>query len=289
MTQEIEINLTLTLEVEITQSRKSILEFISDMMINVINTKSFSLQKYAVNRIAEEAEIYAPETDHLGDVWAFIEKFYPKYHSCAEIMRNDDLCKITNGELNGDAAELFHSEFNRDHELAVIAFDQSNKYVYKRAIMGYLNSQKDTISISWGVEVVEQRATENGYLLGEGEALTVLHLLKEKHDCNLGITWDTIDDYLSSLVPETDMGDGLNWETTPFEGKEYQCRTIKDLHDTDFELLIAPIMLSDALKLDANGNGNAAAVLLDQQIAYYANEQEMLLGDKELFGAQAPF
>lgn len=204
MTQEIKVNLTLTLEGDTEQSTNDIRNFIGDMMINATSTRSFSLHKYAVNRIEEENEIYAPDPRNADGVWDFVEKYYPNYHSCDEIMRNDYICKIVNQELNGDAAEMFRTEFGNDHDQAVAAFDQSSKYVYERAIMGYLHSLKNTISISWGVEDVEQRATENGYLLGEGEALAVLQMLKDKHDCNFGITWDTIDDYLSLMVPVSD-------------------------------------------------------------------------------------
>lgn len=204
MTQEIKVNLTLTLEGDTEQSTRDIRNFIGDMMINAASTRSFSLQKYAVNRIEEENAIYAPDPRNANGVWDFVEKYYPHYHSCGEIMRNDDLCKIVYGELDGDAAEMFKREFKSDRDLAIAAFDQSSKYVYERAIMGYLQNLKNTISISWGVEDVEQRATENGYFLGEGDALTVLQMLKEKHDCNLGITWDTIDDYLSLMVPMFD-------------------------------------------------------------------------------------
>lgn len=119
-----------------------------------------------MNKILEEAEIYAPDLDHV-DVWGFVEKYYPTYYSCNEIMRNDDLCKIVNQELNGDAVKLFRTEFNNDHNLVVIAFDQSNKYIYERAIIGYLQSQNNTIATVWRQEDVEHKAKDNGFMVNK--------------------------------------------------------------------------------------------------------------------------
>ncbi len=283
MTQEIKVNLTLTLEGEASESKKDITDFIGDMMINVINTKTFSLVNYHIGKIQEEAEIYQTETDCLTGVWEFVEKYYPDYYRCNEIMRNDDLCKIVNGELNGAAVGLFAREFDNDPNQAAIAFDQSSKYVYERAIMGYLHQQQDTISIVWSLEDVESRAKDNGYTLKDGEAMKVLTLLKEKHDCNLGITWDTVDDYLSYIVPDSDQDDGFSWTTITFEGKNYECRLIADLENKGTELCVAPAALSIALRLDEHGEGDADAIALDETIAFYATEEEMAFGDVQLF------
>ncbi|MEJ5995594.1 hypothetical protein WG904_14285 [Pedobacter sp. Du54] len=283
MTQEIKVNLTLTLEGDIQQSKTDMENFVNDLMINVINTKAFSLNGYKINKIQEEAEIYAPNPERGEGVWDFVEKYYPKYYSCNEIMRNDDLCKIVNGELNGDAEIMFDREFEGNIELATAAFDQSTKYVYERAIVGYQRSQQGTISIVWGLQDVEERAKDNGYLLKEGEAQKVLDMLKDKHDCNIGITWDVIDNYLSYIVPDSLEDDGIVWVPIMFQGKEYLGREIPDLNDKDFSLTVAPISLSEAMNLDANGNGTPEATLKDELIAYYATEEELKLSNKELF------
>lgn len=194
MTQEIKVNLTLTLEADVKQSKSDIENFVNDLMIKVVNTKDFSLDRYQINKVQEEGEIYAPDPVHTDGVWEFVEKYYPKYYLCNEIMRNDDLCKIVNGELNGDAEKMFTEEFGENLELATVAFDQSCKYVYERAIVGYQKEQHGKIAIIWSLEDVEMQAKNNGYILKDGEAQKVLDMLKEKHDCTIGITWDVIDD-----------------------------------------------------------------------------------------------
>ncbi|TCC88551.1 hypothetical protein EZ428_18085 [Pedobacter frigiditerrae] len=283
MTQEIKINLTLTLEADIQQPKTEIENFVNDLMINVTNTKTFSLQKYEVNKIEEEAEIYAPDPQRDEGVWEFVEKYYPKYYSCNEIMRNDDLCKIVNGELNGDAEKMFEKEFEGSLALATAAFEQSNKYVYERAIVGYQRSQQGTISILWGLQDVEDRAKDNGYELKKGEAQKVLDMLKDKHDCNIGITWEVIDDYLSYVVPDSVGDNGIEWVSIMYQGREYLGREIPDLQDKDFTLTVAPISLYKAMNLDVNGNGTPEATLKDELIAYYATEEELKLSNEELF------
>lgn len=283
MTKEIKVNLTLTLEGEIQQSKTEVENFINDLMINVVNAKVFSLQKYEVNIVGEEIEIYAPDPRQSDWVWEFVEKYYPRYYSCNEIGRNDDLCKIINGELNGDAEKIFELEFQGNMELAKAAFDRYCKYVYESAIVGYQRSQQGTISIVWGVEDVEDRARHNGYELKEGEAKKVLDLLEHKHDCNIGISWDVIDDYLSYIVPDSAEDGGIQWVPIMFRGREYLGREIPDQHDNDFTLTVAPISLSEAMNLDANGNGTAEANLKDELIVYCATEEELKLSNKELF------
>ena len=203
MKQEIKINVNLSLEADLEQTKREMENFVRNIFAKADNSKQLSLNSFHINRISEEAEIYAPDPDRDENVWKFIEKHYLNFSCCKEIMRNDDLCKIVNGELEGDAENLFRDEFKNDFEAATAAFDQSIKYVYERAIVGYQRSQQGRISIVWGLQDVEDRAKDNGYLLKEGQAQQVLDMLKDKHDCSIGITWDVIDDYLSCIVPET--------------------------------------------------------------------------------------
>jgi len=283
MRQEMKINLTITVEADIEQITNDFENFIRKILIDVEISEQLSLVKYHINKIQEEAEIYAPDPRRDNGVWGFVEKFYPEYYSCNEIMRNDDLGKIVNGELNGNAERMFTEEFGEDLELATAAFDQSCKYVYERAIVGYQREQRGKISIVWSLEDVEMQAKNNGYILKDGEAQKVLDMLKDKHDCTIGITWDVIDDYLSYIVSGSVEDDGIEWVPILFQGKEYLGREIPDLHDMDFTLTIAPISLSEAMNLDANGSGTPAATLKDELIAYYATEEELKLSNKELF------
>ena len=283
MTQEININITLTVEADIEQTKNDFENFVRQILTSAQESEKLSLNKYHINRIREEAEIYSPDPRQDDGVWEFVEKYYPKYYSCNEIMRNDDLCRIVNGELSGDAEKMFTMEFGENLELATAAFDQSSKYVYERAIVGYQREQRGKISIVWSLEDVEMQAKNNGYILKDGEAQKVLDMLKDKHDCTIGITWDVIDDYLSYLVPDSEERDGIEWVPILFQGKEYLGREIPDLHDKDFTLTIAPTSLSEAMNLNANGNGTPEATLKDELIAYYATEEELKLSNKELF------
>lgn len=283
MTQEINIDITLIIEADVEQTKSDFENFVRRILTSAEESEILSLHKYHINRIKEEAEIYAPDPRQDHGVWEFVEKYYPKYYSCNEIMRNDDLCKIVNGELHGDAEKMFTEEFGENLELATAAFDQSCKYVYERAIVGYQREQRGKIFIVWSLEDVEMQAKNNGHILKDGEAQKVLDMLQDKHDCTIGITWDVIDDYLSYIVPDSVEDDAIEWVPIVFQGKEYLGREIPDLHDKDFTLTIAPVSLSKAMNLDANGNGSVEATLLDERIAYYATAEDLELSNDELF------
>lgn len=72
----------------------------------------------------------------------FIERYYPKYHSCDEIARLDDLSKLTNLEHEpGDCAdELLQTNYSGNASNPQIQFDLSRQkyYVLKRAIHNFL-------------------------------------------------------------------------------------------------------------------------------------------------------
>ena len=44
----------------------------------------------------------------MNTPWDFVEKYYPNYYSSSEIEKNDDLNKIINGEINGQAEEIYN-------------------------------------------------------------------------------------------------------------------------------------------------------------------------------------
>ena len=58
--------------------------------------------------------------------------------------------------------------------------------------------------ICWSKEDFLDRALEaHGYdLYTEDEAQEDLEEMIEKHDCNYGITWDTLDDYIIQRIPK---------------------------------------------------------------------------------------
>ncbi|RZM26243.1 MAG: hypothetical protein EOO88_17720 [Pedobacter sp.] len=203
MTQEIKINVTLTLEGDTAQTKEDIENFVSHILTSAEGSEKLALHKYHINKIEEECEIYAPDPEKVNGIWGFVEKYYPNYYSCNEIMRNNALCRVVDGELSEEAENLFRDEFNGDMQAATAAFWQSTKYVYERAIVGYQRSQQGTISIAWSLQDVELRAKEAGYLLNDGDTLKILEMLKDRHDANVGVNWDVIDDYMSYIVPNS--------------------------------------------------------------------------------------
>lgn len=55
------------------------------------------------------------------------------------------------------------------------------------------------LHIIWGVEDVLSRASDSGITITEEQALAILTAIGDSHDCNLGITWDTIDFHLENV------------------------------------------------------------------------------------------
>lgn len=91
------------------------------------------------------------------EIWLFVENYYPKYYSCDVIAVNDDLNKIIDGEIEGAAKELYLEikEAQRIEYLGNIskkelalktieavqeALNESNAYIYEKAIEGYLET-----------------------------------------------------------------------------------------------------------------------------------------------------
>lgn len=57
--------------------------------------------------------------------------------------------------------------------------------------------KSEAIAVWWKIEDVLQVAYEEDVELSNGEAYLILEQLKKKHDCNYGITWDTIRLYVN--------------------------------------------------------------------------------------------
>ena len=53
-------------------------------------------------------------------------------------------------------------------------------------------------SIKWGCEDFIQRAEDTGYKCSKKEAQKLLEEMIHKHDCEVGITWFTLDYYLQT-------------------------------------------------------------------------------------------
>jgi hypothetical protein len=60
------------------------------------------------------------------------------------------------------------------------------------------------INIGWSTEDVLQRAKDNDVKLTEDEANSILLEIQRDYDADVGINWETIDDYIESLVDVRD-------------------------------------------------------------------------------------
>ena len=56
------------------------------------------------------------------------------------------------------------------------------------------------IHIEWSTEDVLQRAKDNDVKLTEDEANSILLEMQRDYDADVGINWETIDDYIEGLV-----------------------------------------------------------------------------------------
>lgn len=137
--------------------------------------------------------------------WEFVEKYFPNYYSHDEILRNNDLTKrIEEGE------EGLQQDLN-----------DSNAYVFEKAIEGYIESLKvdndtDKFAVYWSVEDFEAKAKSMFEDLKDSEPMEFSHLdnweqfydktkfpeqlekMINNHDANDGITWLTVEEYVGT-------------------------------------------------------------------------------------------
>ena len=67
-----------------------------------------------------------------------------------------------------------------------------------------MTEQTMEIQIEWSTEDVLQRAKDNDVKLTEDEANSILLEMQRDYDADVGINWETIDDYIDDLVDERD-------------------------------------------------------------------------------------
>lgn len=63
----------------------------------------------------------------------------------------------------------------------------------------WIDVDKNTIAICWGVEDVQRQATIRGLKLSKKECQQVLERVLDTHDATLGVSWDTLDDIIIHL------------------------------------------------------------------------------------------
>jgi len=94
----------------------------------------------------------------MKTTWDFVEKYYPNYTGSDEITENDDLHKIINSEIEGNA-EIIYNEvkdelkdlFGYEPEpyqildLVGNRFYVSQSNIFKKAIEGYIESENEEV------------------------------------------------------------------------------------------------------------------------------------------------
>lgn len=153
--------------------------------------------------------------DEMTTVWDFVEKYYPKYYSSIEIMENDDLQKLLDGEYQepvegtgetGDGAwRMLQSKYGGDIEnpQILIDFQASCADIYERAIQEYVESQQNIIAVPWHTDDVIINAKERG--LGDitkEQALEILHAIRDNHDAGIGINWEVLTQATENYLQE---------------------------------------------------------------------------------------
>jgi len=58
---------------------------------------------------------------------------------------------------------------------------------------------KRQIAIVWDIDDVIAKAKEREIVVTEEQAFEILTSMKSQHDCNYGITWETIDAHLDMM------------------------------------------------------------------------------------------
>jgi chromosomal replication initiation ATPase DnaA len=64
------------------------------------------------------------------------------------------------------------------------------------------DAKDNTISIVWSIEDVTEQARKDGKEITEDQAREILQMMKDNHDCNFGITWETISAYIDILLED---------------------------------------------------------------------------------------
>lgn len=222
----------------------------------------------------------------LSTIWKFVEQYYPNYSSCSDIMRNDDLCKIVNGELNGSAEIMFKNEFGSDLSEATAAFNHSSRLIYEKAIQGFIDGQNQTFGNEWSLTDIVERANEKYEIeLSNEDAVVIKNSICQTHDATIGINWDVIDNHILDFKENNELLDNaFEWQEIKFEGKVYNCRVIDDMEHIIGSLLVAPEELEMALTATFRDNKNHSDYrLIHEQICYYATPEEMKLSDIDLY------
>jgi hypothetical protein len=91
----------------------------------------------------------------METIWDFVEQYYPNYSSSDEIMHNEDLLKLLEGQVDTGADSVYNEIREellifdiepREEEILGLAqqrYSESLASIYGQAIQGYLETLKD--------------------------------------------------------------------------------------------------------------------------------------------------
>ena len=158
------------------------------------------------------------------NVWDFVQQYYPKYQSCAEIAENDDLQVLIDGEEEEGShawrikenikssvsfGRLYDPQSLKDklcEKEIENRFNESCKAIYEKAIEGYLESQKEkeTVTMTFSIADVDQAMEDNDikFPLSEFGKIKILKHVKDNFDANASY-WDNILDGINHVINES--------------------------------------------------------------------------------------
>ena len=91
----------------------------------------------------------------MKTIWDFVESYYPNYSSSDEILHNEDLLKLIEGQVDTGADSIYNEIREellifdiepREEEILGLAqqrYSESLVSIYEQAIQGYLETLKD--------------------------------------------------------------------------------------------------------------------------------------------------
>ncbi len=110
-------------------------------------------------------EIIKNDKEPKQNAWDFVERNYPDYSHCDTIVYADDLQKIIDGELNGNALKLWEDDFEKDKEKVQAEYNNVHKEIYEKAITNYLvkNEQETPLHVHTIIDI-EKKGLTMGFI-----------------------------------------------------------------------------------------------------------------------------
>lgn len=84
-------------------------------------------------------------------IWSFIGEYYPNYTACDEIAYLDDLQKIIDGELTGNAVTIFNDDFCGNLETVKKQAEITNDGIYKKTFEYYYKEAEEVKKLKEGL------------------------------------------------------------------------------------------------------------------------------------------